>query len=216
MISDIEMTMLVTGLQTGLYRLDDNVLRAMAYVPRHKFLNRNIRHYAYQNIALPLDGKDYLIPEPFVTAFMIHLMQIKPSDRVLEIGFGTGYEAAIISVLAHEVYSIQQTEPLNKRLSKYMAIEKRGYNNVFTKTATGTEDWVDEGPFDAILIRQSMDAPPPLLLQQLKPGGRLVMPVGKSYAVQRLVVYYKQTDGSVSSFPTLHMKISPLFKGLQI
>jgi protein-L-isoaspartate(D-aspartate) O-methyltransferase len=216
MISELQMTAFVTGLHTGMYKIDTKVYRSMAKVPRELFLNWRFKRYAYYNVALPLDGKDYMIPEPFISAMMIHLMQIQPGDKVMELGYGTGYEAAIMSHLAGEVYSIRQEAPLNQRLNSYVPVERHGYKNVLTKSANSPKDWQENGPFDAILVKQSMRYPPKILFDLLKPSGRLVIPVGEAGENQRLTVFYKDLDGRVFTAKSLYVKITPLLLGNEI
>lgn len=210
--NEIRLTALVTGLQTGIFAIDAKVQRALARVPRHHFLERAYERYAYYNIALPEKHTDTVIPEPFVTAMMIHLMDIGSADRVLDIGYGTGYSAAVMAKLAGKVYAIEQAAPL-KRQSAYKPAETHGYDNVRTRRSDGSHGWREAGPFDSILVRQAMTAPPANLLAQLKPGGRLVIPIGPAKGTQRLMVYQKSQNGHVRERSTLFLKISPLLQG---
>ena len=213
--NEIRLTAIITGMQTGIYNIDKGVIRAMARVPRHRYVNWPYKGYAYYNIALPVDGHDYMIPAPFVTAMMIHLMDIDKDDDVLDIGFGPGYDAAVMAHLAHSVHSVTQIEPLEQQDHILSSLNK-GYRNIATRQSGGTLGWPEAGPYDAILVRQSMRNVPYSLLNQLKPGGRLVIPIGTQNESATLTVFMRGPDGSLYKRPTIHMKAAPLLKGEEI
>lgn len=216
MIGEIQLTALVTGLHTGLYKVDERVLNAMSRVPRQEFIGDRYMDYAYKNVALPLAGEKHVIPEPFLTAMMIHLMGVTKHDRVLEIGYGTGYEAAVLSKIANSVYSIRQESPVNVQFKKPYAEQLVGYDNVTARDGNGLYGWKEKGPFDAILVKQSLPVPPQTLLNQLKPYGRLVIPIDSGEPEQRVVVYLKLPGGKLEKRETLYVKITPLLKGDEI
>ena len=214
MISEIQMTALVTGLHTGLYKVDEKVLNSMARIPRSDFVHTKYAHYAYKNVALPMIDKKHIIPEPFLTAMMIHLMGVNEKDNVLEIGHGTGYEAAILSNLARHVYSIRQEDPLKLKENNINDLED--FDNVTLKHGNGIFGWKDKGPFDAILVKQAVEEPPKKLLSQLKTYGRLVVPIEDETGEQRVYVYFKMPDGSLQSRETLYVKMTRLLPGEDI
>lgn len=214
MISEIQMTALVTGLHTGLYKVDDKVLNAMARIPRSKFIDTKYAHYAYKNVALPMSGEKHIIPEPFLSAMMIHLMGVHPNDRVLEIGHGTNYEAAILSKLANKVYSIKQEEPFIKKDLNINNLKE--YKNIQLKEANGLLGWKDKGAFDAILVKQAVTTLPESLINQLSPYGRLVIPIEDEGGEQRVHVILKMPDGSIKNQKTLYVKITHLLPGQDI
>jgi protein-L-isoaspartate(D-aspartate) O-methyltransferase len=217
MIGEVQMTALITGLQTGLYKVDERVLNAMSRVPRQEFIGDRYMDYAYKNVALPLAGEKHVIPEPFLTAMMIHLMGVTKQDRVLEIGHGTGYEAAVLSKIAKSVYSIRQENPVNIQFKTPYEQQLSGYTNVTARDGNGIYGWAEKGPFDAILVKQSLPAPPQTLLNQLKPYGRLVIPIDDGHQPeQRVVVYLKLPGGKLEKRETLYVKITPLLKGEEI
>lgn len=216
MISEIQMTALITGLHTGLYKVDERVLNAVSRVPRDNFVGDQYMSYAYKNVALPLAGEKHLIPEPFLTAMMIHLMGVTEHDRVLEIGHGTGYEAAVLSKLANSVYSIRQESPLNILAKRPYAEQLADYENVSARDGNGLYGWSEKGPFDAILVKQSLKEPPQTLIKQLKPYGRLVIPIVQENGEQRVIVYLKLPGGKLEQRETLYVKTTPLLIGEEI
>ncbi|MCX7110864.1 MAG: protein-L-isoaspartate(D-aspartate) O-methyltransferase [Proteobacteria bacterium] len=152
------------------------VLKAMATVPRHEFVPETLRDYAYADGPLPI-GYDQTISQPYVVAFMTEKLDPKPTDRVLEIGTGSGYQAAILSGLVAEVYSMEIVEALALRASA--ALKRLGFHNVKVRFGDGNLGWPEAAPFDAIIVTCAPDDVPQALVDQLKEGGRLVIPVGE-------------------------------------
>jgi protein-L-isoaspartate(D-aspartate) O-methyltransferase len=171
---------------------DPQVLAAMAEVPRHEFVPENRRVSAYSDFPLPI-GHGQTISQPFIVAFMTEAADIDPDDRVLEIGTGSGYQAAVLAQIAKAVYSIEIVEPLAETAAANL--KRLGYDNVTVKVGDGYEGWPEQAPFDAVLVTAAPPEIPPPLLEQLKPGGRLVMPVGKT--LQQLIRITKTAHGQV-------------------
>jgi len=151
------------------------VLKAMATVPRHEFVPESLRKYAYGDGPLPI-GYGQTISQPFIVAFMTEHLDPKPTDRVLEIGTGSGYQAAVLSMLAGEVYTIEIVEPLAKQAAA--VLKRLGYNNVKVLAGDGYKGWPEHAPFDAIIVTCAPDQVPQPLVDQLKDGGRMIIPVG--------------------------------------
>jgi protein-L-isoaspartate(D-aspartate) O-methyltransferase len=154
---------------------DERVLKAMAKVPREEFLPENLRAQAYADSALPI-GNEQTISQPFIVAFMTEQLRAQPSDRVLEVGTGSGYQTAVLAELVKDVYTIEIIEPLAKDASARLA--RLGYNNAHVKAGDGFGGWPDVAPFDAIIVTCAPTKIPPPLTQQLKDGGRMIIPVG--------------------------------------
>lgn len=154
---------------------DERVLAAMAKVPREEFLPQALRNQAYTDNALPI-GHDQTISQPFIVAFMTEQLRPQPTDRVLEIGTGSGYQCAVLAELVKDVYTIEIIEPLAKEASARLA--RFGYNNVHVKVGDGFQGWPEVAPFDAIIVTCAPTKIPPPLTQQLKDGGRMIIPVG--------------------------------------
>lgn len=172
---------------------DAAVLDALRQVPRHLFIPESVRDQAYEDHPLPI-GEGQTISQPYIVALMTQLADLGPDDKVLEIGTGSGYQAAVLSRLAREVYSIEILEPLGRRASE--TLRRLGYDNVNVRVGDGYGGWPEEAPFDAILVTAAApDQPPPPLEEQLKVGGRMVIPVGKYF--QDLVVLTRTEKGKV-------------------
>jgi len=154
---------------------DEHVLAAIAKVPREEFLPESLREQAYTDNALPI-GHDQTISQPFIVAFMTEQLRPKPTDRILEIGTGTGYQAAVLAELVKDVYTIEIVEPLAKEASARLA--RLGYGNTHVKVGDGFQGWPEVAPFDAIIVTCAPTKIPPPLTQQLKDGGRMIIPVG--------------------------------------
>jgi protein-L-isoaspartate(D-aspartate) O-methyltransferase len=168
---------------------DPAVLSAMAIVPRHLFVDTNYRDRAYGDHPLPI-GNGQTISQPYIVAFMTELLRLKPTDRVLEIGTGSGYQAAVLAAVVKEVYSIEIVRPLADRAGRLLA--GLGYRNVTVRHGDGYQGWREHAPFDAIIITASAERIPLPLIEQLKEGGRLVMPLGTTHSVQTLILATKR------------------------
>jgi protein-L-isoaspartate(D-aspartate) O-methyltransferase len=165
------------------------VLNAMRSVPRHWFVPANLADSAYQDHPLPI-GEGQTISQPYIVALMTELLDLKPTEQVLEIGTGSGYQAAILSALASHVYTIEIKQTLFENAST--TLKKYGYNNVPCRHGDGYFGWPEAAPFDAILITAAVDHIPPPLIAQLKDGGRLVLPLGSPFGYQSLVLVTKR------------------------
>jgi protein-L-isoaspartate(D-aspartate) O-methyltransferase len=169
---------------------DARVLAAMRTVPRHEFVPADLAAQAYDDSALPI-GQGQTISQPYIVAFMTELAAIGPDAKVLEVGTGSGYQAAVLAELAKDVYSIEIVEPLAQRAQA--TLRRLGYERVHLRTGDGYHGWPEAAPFDAVLVTAAPAAVPAPLLEQLAPGGRLVIPVGTDDQV--LEVYRRTANG---------------------
>ena len=167
---------------------DPRTLRAMAKVPRERFVPKELESRAYQDNPLPI-GFGQTISQPYIVAFMTQELKPKPTDRVLEIGTGSGYQAAVLSELVAQVYTIEIVRPLAQRAA--VVLQALGYKNVLVKGGDGYKGWPEYAPFDSVIVTAAPDHVPQPLIEQLKEGGRMLIPVGKSHA-QRLYTYEKR------------------------
>lgn len=190
--------------------LDERVISAMESVPRHRFVPDNQRRFSYENRPLPI-GYGQTISQPYIVAIMTDLLELQPGDRVLEIGTGSGYQAAVLAELVREVYSIEIVEPLGERSTALLA--DLGYGNLRTRIGDGYYGWEDAAPFDAIIVTAAASHVPPPLVKQLKPGGRMLIPVGSQFMAQQLVIVEKQQDGSLHTRQLLPVRFVPLTGG---
>jgi protein-L-isoaspartate(D-aspartate) O-methyltransferase len=187
-------------------RFDARVKEAMARVPRHLFVPSSQVPYAYENRPLPI-GHQQTISQPYVVALMTDLLKLGPKDSVLEVGTGSGYQAAILSELVRSVYTIEIVEPLAAEARQRLA--ELGYRNVEVRAGDGYKGWEERAPFDAIMVTAGADEIPPPLLRQLKPGGRMVIPVGPAGGIQHLTLIEKQADGSIRSRQVIPVRFVP-------
>jgi len=169
---------------------DSRVLAAMRLVPRHLFVPTEMQPYAHSDQPLPI-GYGQTISQPYIVAFMSEALELKPEDRVLEIGTGSGYQAAVLARLAREVYSIEIVEPLAKEAEA--RLKQLGYANVKVRVGDGYRGWPEAAPFDAIMVTAAPRHVPPPLVEQLREGGRLVLPVGRFF--QDLIRIRRTRDG---------------------
>ena len=184
---------------------DARVLAAMAKVPREEFVTPESRAASYEDGPLPI-GYGQTISQPYIVAFMTEQLRPKPSDRVLEVGTGSGYQAAILAELVSEVYSIEIVEPLAKNAEA--ALQRLGYKNVHVKAGDGYKGWPEAGPFDAIIVTCAPDKIPQPLVDQLKDDGRMVIPVGDRFAQQLYLLEKK--NGQLKQSATLPVRFVPM------
>jgi protein-L-isoaspartate(D-aspartate) O-methyltransferase len=207
MIEAIEQDARETSLYLDKEALDPHVMTAIGKVPRHQFVPAAQRHHAYDNRPLPI-GYGQTISQPYIVALMSDLIKPQAGDRVLELGTGSGYQAAILAELTGEVYSIEIIEALGKQASERLS--RLGYDNVTVRLGDGYYGWQEHAPFDAIVVTAAASHVPPPLVAQLKPGGRMVIPVGSRFLTQQLVLVEKQADGQLITRQILPVKFVPL------
>jgi protein-L-isoaspartate(D-aspartate) O-methyltransferase len=181
--------------ELGKTALDERVLGAMAKVPRHEFVPVEVQSYAYLNQPIPI-GFDKTISQPLMVAVMTDLLELKPDDTVLEIGTGLGYQSAVLAELAGRVYSVEIIDELAQRAVQ--RLKRQGYTNVGVRVGNGYAGWPKHAPFDKVMVTAAPDLIPPPLINQLKAGGRMVIPVGLLDA-QQLVVVDKDLNGKVTT-----------------
>jgi protein-L-isoaspartate(D-aspartate) O-methyltransferase len=184
---------------------DQRVLAAMAKVPREEFVAPESRVASYEDGPLPI-GYGQTISQPYVVAFMTEQLRPKPSDRVLEVGTGSGYQAAILAELVSEIYSIEIVEPLAKNAET--TLQRLGYKNVHVKIGDGYKGWPEMAPFDAIIVTCAPDKVPQPLVDQLKDNGRMVIPVGDRFAQQLYLLEKK--NGQLKQSATLPVRFVPM------
>jgi len=189
---------------------DRRVLDALRRVPRHLFVPEQFRRLAYEDHPLPI-GLEQTISQPYIVALMTELARVANDHTVLEIGTGSGYQAAVLSVLARRVYSIEYLAPLGEAARKRLT--ELGYNNVEVKIGDGYQGWPERQPFDAILVTAASEEVPQPLIDQLKPGGTLVIPVGRQADTQMLQVLEKDSRGKIARKNTIPVRFVPLVKG---
>ena len=188
---------------------DNRVLRAIERVPRELFVNPAFAGHAYQDIALPIDCGQ-TISQPYVVAFMTERLELDDRHKILEIGTGSGYQAAVLSHLCRRVYSVERWRELQKGADRRFA--KLGITNVTTIIGDGWLGWPPQAPFDRIIVTAAARQPPPALIDQLKVGGRMIIPLGETRDTQYLVQIDKSETG-LSDAPLLRVRFVPLVKG---
>lgn len=210
MVREIAEMAAETGAETGRPRLDARVMAAMAEVPRHRFVPPREVGLAYANRPLPI-GHGQTISQPYIVALMTDLLGLKPGGKVLEIGTGSGYQAAVLAHLGAQTYSIEIIPALAEQGRENLIAA--GYRQVQLRTGDGYYGWPEAAPFDAIIVTAAASHVPPPLVQQLKPGGRMVIPVGTAFLTQHLLLVVKQADGSVTTRQILPVRFVPLTGG---
>ncbi len=213
MVAEIEADARLTSSVTGKETLDARVMEVMGKVPRHAFVPEKLEPLAYLNQPLPI-GHGQTVSQPYIVALMTDLARIGPDDKVLEIGIGGGYHAAVLAELAHTVYIVELIEPVAETAMERLV--RLDYDNIETRVGDGYFGWQARGPFDAVIMRQAVDHIPPPLINQLKPGGRLVIPVGPPLAVQQLTLVEKLADGRVKKTRILPVRFTTLPGGQRI
>ncbi|MEQ8861018.1 MAG: protein-L-isoaspartate(D-aspartate) O-methyltransferase [Pseudomonadales bacterium] len=196
-----------TAPYTGSDRISDAVLEAIRAVPRDRFVPPGTEAYAYQNRPLPI-GHGQTISQPFIVALMTDLLEVGRGDRVLEIGTGSGYQAAVLAELGVTVYSIEIVPELAEEAAA--RLESLGYDAVAVRAGNGRFGWPEAAPFDAIIVTAVGEAVPPALVEQLREGGRLVVPLGPEHGGQMLVQATRLSDGSLRDRDVLPVQFVPL------
>jgi len=196
-----------TSRYIGTDELNPRVMEVIGRVPRHEFVPVEERFAAYENIPLPI-GHGQTISQPYIVALMTDLLKLKPDSRVLEIGTGSGYQAAILAELCEQVFTIEIIEPLGEEAAE--RLQRLGYDQVQLRIGDGYYGWKEEAPFDVIVVTAAASHVPPPLIQQLKPGGRMVIPVGSRFMVQQLLLIEKDEQGELTTRQILPVRFVPL------
>ena len=207
MIDEIAAMARDARLDTGRAEFAAPVMAAIDRVPRHEFVPAAMRRNAYANLPQSISA-DQTISQPFIVALMSDLMNIKPGDRVLEIGTGSGYQAAVLAEMGALVHTIEIIESLAKAAQD--RLQRLGYTGIRTRSGDGYQGWPEQAPFDAIVLTAAPREVPQPLTDQLKPGGRLIAPIGASGAVQTLLVIERRADGSLARRDLLAVRFVPL------
>jgi len=194
----------------GIKPLSAKVRGAMERVERHRFVPDDLLEHAYENRPLHI-GHGQTISQPLIVALMTDLLSIEPGERVFELGTGSGYQAAVLAELGAEVYSMEIIEPLGEKASQ--RLRALGYTKVEVRVGDGYDGWPEAGPFDAIIVTAAGDHIPTPLVAQLKPGGRMIIPVGGRYLVQQLVLITKGKDGELQTRNILPVRFVPITGG---
>jgi protein-L-isoaspartate(D-aspartate) O-methyltransferase len=210
LMEEVDALVAETRAETGTEALSPRVSEAMRRVPRHRYVPEDEVRHAYKNRPLPI-GYGQTISQPYIVAIMTDLMQVREGDRVFELGTGSGYQAAVLGELAAEVYTIEIVEPLAERAAQ--TLKAQDYENVHVRAGDGYYGWEEHAPFDAIIVTAAASHVPPPLIQQLAPGGRMVIPLGTSFMTQHLMLVEKDEDGRVRTREVLPVMFVPLTGG---
>ena len=188
---------------------NDDVLNALMNVPRHWFVMRSEQNMAYADMPLPI-GHGQTISQPFIVAYMTSLLELDKDKKVLEVGTGSGYQAAVLNEFTPHVYSIEIIKALAEAGEK--RLKKSGYKTIKTRTADGYWGWQEHAPFDAIIVTSAADHVPPPLIEQLKPKGKMCIPVGGAFRVQNLMLITKDEKGKVTSQALMPVRFVPFVR----
>jgi protein-L-isoaspartate(D-aspartate) O-methyltransferase len=206
MVMEIAAETIYVSARIGKAALGATAMEAVGKVPRHDFVPVELQPYAYANVPLPI-GFDKTISQPFIVALMTDLLELSPQDHVLEIGTGLGYQAAVLAEIAAKVYSVEIIEELAQEAKQRLG--RQGYKNIQFKLGNGYYGWPEHAPFDKIMVCAAPDLIPGALLQQLKPGGKMVIPTGIAGA-QQLLLVEKDAAGTVSTKEILPVRFAQL------
>jgi protein-L-isoaspartate(D-aspartate) O-methyltransferase len=210
LVVEVDATYAMTRAETGLAAMSPPVRAALAKVERHRFVTASQAAAAYRNHPLPI-GSGQTISQPYIVALSTDLIAPQAGQRVLEIGTGSGYQAAILAEIVSKVYSIELVPSLGKEAAERLTT--LGYANVEVRIGDGYAGWPEQAPFDGIVVTAAAPRVPQALVDQLKPGGRMVIPVGASHAAQELLLVVKKPDGSVEKKSVLPVRFVPLVPG---
>ncbi len=192
--------------------VDSLTLRSMGRVPRHEFVPAGNRSRAYGDHPLPI-GYGQTISQPYIVAYMTEVIGAQPGMKVLEVGTGSGYQAAVLADLGAHVFTVELVRALATSATE--RLERLGYTNVTVRHADGHFGWNEEAPFDAVIVTAAAGFIPPALTAQLRPGGRMVIPVGSVYGIQNLVLVEKDRDGRLRTSNLLPVRFVPMLEGLR-
>jgi len=209
LVRDIEAHVQRTSDYLGRATLSARTIVALEQTPRHEFVPEALRDFAYADRPLPI-GHDQTISQPYIVAIMTDLLDLEPGCTVLDVGTGSGYQAAVLARLCAHVYTIEIVEPLGR--SARSRLTRLGYDNVAVRIGDGFDGWADHAPFDGIIVAAVAEEIPPPLLDQLKPGGRVIMPVGNRAGHQDLIVVERRIDGSLAETIVLPVRFVPLIR----
>ena len=207
MIRTIEQHVRDTAAEIGRDELSPRLIAALRKVPRDRFVPQGEERFAFSDSPLPI-GHGQTISQPFIVALMTELIDPQPGDRVLEVGSGSGYQAAILAELVSEVYGIEIVPALARRAAD--VLRELGYANVTVKAGDGWHGWPEHAPFDGIIVTAAPAEVPPPLVEQLKPGARMVIPIGEPWTGQSLLVLEKRPDGTLTRKNVLPVAFVPL------
>ncbi len=207
MIRDIEEEVRYTSHLIGKDALDPRVMEAMRKVPRDRFVPDDIKPAAFENVPLPI-GHGQTISQPYIVALMTDMVAPQPQHRILEVGTGSGYQTAVLSQLCERVYTVELVEELSRAACELF--RELGYGNIEMRVADGWHGWPEHAPYDGILVTAAAPRIPEALIEQLRPGGRMAIPVGRPYSHQDLLVVQKDEQGRVSKKNILGVAFVPL------
>ena len=204
MLEAIQRDAKACALFTDIHGFSSQVVEAIRSVPRDAFVPESLKSYAWENRPLPI-GHGQTISQPFIVALMTALLEPKPMDRVLEVGTGCGYQAAILSLLVQDVYTIEIVEPLAREAAERL----KRYSNVHPRVGDGYHGWPEYAPYQGIVVTAGVDVVPPALLEQLASPGRLVIPVSSGRDAMDLLIVEKSETGEISQRPTIPVAFVP-------
>jgi len=207
LVEEVEATYAETRFETGLAALSPRVRAALGRVERHRLVPLDQRALAYRNHPLPI-GHGQTISQPYIVALSADLIAPQPGHVVLEVGTGSGYQAAILAEIVKQVYTIEIVEPLGR--SAEAKLKEMGYANIEVRIGDGYLGWPEKAPFDGIVVTAAAPRVPQALIDQLKPGGRMVIPVGERWEVQQLLLVTKRADGTTERRNVLPVRFVPL------
>jgi len=210
LMEEIKAEVRLTSSELGKSALDERVVQVLGAVPRHEFVPESERANAYDNRPLPI-GAGQTISQPYIVAIMTDLLELKPDQVVFELGTGSGYQAAILAGLVKQVYSMEIIPTLGDRARQ--TLQRLDYRNVEVRVGDGYYGWEEHAPFDAIIVTAAAGHIPPPLIQQLKPGGRMIIPVGSGFLTQQLLLVTKADDGALRTRAILPVRFVPLTGG---
>jgi protein-L-isoaspartate(D-aspartate) O-methyltransferase len=207
MLEEIAADAVTTSDYTGRAAFAPRVMASLAQVPRHEFVPADLQRLAYENRPLPI-GYGQTISQPYIVALMTDLLDVRKDDVVLEIGTGSGYQAAVLSALVKHVYTIEIIPALAEQATA--RLKRLGYDNVSTRTGDGYYGWEEHAPYAGIVVTAAANHVPPPLIKQLKPGGRMIIPVGNPFSTQQLVVVNKSASGAITTHKVLPVRFVPV------